>query len=225
MKMVFLLGIFLITTMFSFGQTESSATTAKGKEKNEQHVKVLVNKNGKVTKIDTTFNFADEKVIKLKVDSLMKKLEVVEGKEMDGNVFFIRKDGKSKMSGSAFNNGPGEEQFTIFLQDSDSGKVKGDRKVMHITRNRNYVTTFDSEGGMVPPPPPPPMPPMHVKAFKVMKDDPFAMDPNDQDIVTYDKKDIGKGLEKIVIVRKKRATEPEEKQVEVKVQVNDDQKK
>lgn len=223
MKMVFLLGIFLITTMFTFGQTEKSATAPKGGEKKEQHVKFLITKNGKVTKIDTTFNFPDEKTIKLKVDSLMKKLNVVDGKEGDANVIILRKDGKTRMESRAFNNGPGEEQFTIFFEDSDSGKVKGDRKVMHIKKNMGYVTTFDSDGDMVPPPPP--VPPMHVRAFKIAKDDPFAMDPNDQDIVTYDKKDIGKGLEKITIVRKKRAEQPVEKQVEVKVHVADDQKK
>ena len=47
--------------------------------------------------------------------------------------------------------------------------------------------------------------------------DPFAMDPDNKDIVSYDRKDIGKGLEKITIVRKKH--DPEAKK-EVKVQVH-----
>jgi hypothetical protein len=33
--------------------------------------------------------------------------------------------------------------------------------------------------------------------------DPFAFDPTDTTIVSYNKKDMGKGLEKITIVRKK----------------------
>ena len=224
MKMIFLLGLFLITTMFSFGQTGKAATSPKGPEKKEQHVKVMINKNGKVTKIDTTFNFADEKMTQLKVDSLLKRLDVVDGKDGKANVIIMHRGGKNHMESHSLNNGPGEEMVTVMIQDDDTGKVKGQHKVLRINKDFGFTTTFDSEGGMLPPPPPPP-PPMHVRGFKMIKDDPFAMDPNDQDIVTYDKKDIGKGLEKITIVRKKRVPESEEKNIEMKVTVSDDQKK
>ena len=89
------------------------------------------------------------------------------------------------------------------------------------------IATFDSDGDMmVPPPPPlPPMHPFHVNGFKMTRSDPFAMDPDDKDIITYDKKDIGKGLEKITIVRKKHTPGAEGKEVEMKVEVTEDDKK
>ncbi len=51
------------------------------------------------------------------------------------------------------------------------------------------------------PPLPPQAPVMMIrKRLGVVS---FAFDPNDESVVTFDKKDIGKGLEKITIVRKK----------------------
>ena len=46
-----------------------------------------------------------------------------------------------------------------------------------------------------------------------------------QEGISYEKKDIGKGLEKITIIRKKRTENTTNKDVEVKVEVTDDQKK
>ena len=51
------------------------------------------------------------------------------------------------------------------------------------------------------------------------------MDPDNKDIISYDKKDIGKGLEKITIVRKKHTPAADEKKVEMKVEVSEDDKK
>ena len=51
------------------------------------------------------------------------------------------------------------------------------------------------------------------------------MDPDNKDIVSYDRKHIGKVLEKITIVRKKHTPAADEKKVEMKVEVTDDQKK
>lgn len=48
--------------------------------------------------------------------------------------------------------------------------------------------------------------PHRVKGYRVSghpSRDPFAFDPADTSIVSYQKKDVGKGLEKITIVRKK----------------------
>ena len=55
--------------------------------------------------------------------------------------------------------------------------------------------------------------------------DPFSFDTKDESIISYEKKDIGKGLEKITIIRKKRVESEINKDVEVKVEVSDDQKK
>jgi len=216
MKIVFFLGLFLTATLLSYGQTAKSAPAAKSEQKKEQHVKVMVSHNGKVTKIDTTFNFADEKLIQLKVDSLLKKLEVVKGKAGEANVIIMRGMGPNS----------GTRQYSVMYQNCDSAGVKGAKKVVMIG-NGNGMATFDSDGDMMmpPPPPPPPMPPFHVNGFKMTRSDPFAMDPDNKDIISYDKKDIGKGLEKITIVRKKHTPATDEKKVEMKVEVTEDDKK
>ena len=214
MKVVFFLGLFLTATLLSYGQTAKSTTATKSEQKKEQHVKVMVSQNGKVTKIDTTFNFADEKLIQLKVDSLLKKLEVVKGKDGEANVFIMHGKGP---------NG-GTRQYSVMYSNCDSDGVKGGKKVM-IIGNGKGIATFDSDGDMMPPPPPPPPPPFHVNGFRMTRSDPFAMDPDNKDIISYDKKDIGKGLEKITIVRKKHAPGAEGKEVEMKVEVTEDDKK
>jgi hypothetical protein len=214
MKIVFFLGLFLTATLLSYGQTAKSVPAAKSDQKKEQHVKVMVSQNGKVTKIDTTFNFADEKLIQLKVDSLLKKLEVVKGKAGESNVIIMRGMGPKG----------GERQYSVMYHNCDSNGVKSGKKVVMIG---NGIATFDSDGDMMmpPPPPPPPMPPFHVNGFKMTRSDPFAMDPDNKDIISYDKKDIGKGLEKITIVRKKHTPGAEGKEVEMKVEVTEDDKK
>lgn len=215
MKVVFLLGLFLAATLLSYGQTTKSVPATKGEQKKEQHVKVMVSHNGKVTKIDTTFNFADEKLIQLKVDSLLKKLEVVKGKAGEANVIIMRGMGP---------NG-GTRHYSVMYQNCDSNGVKSGNKVVMIGNGKG-IATFDSDGDMMmPPPPPPPPPPFHVNGFKMTRSDPFAMDPDNKDIISYDKKDIGKGLEKITIVRKKHTPRAEGKEVEMKVEVTEDDKK
>ncbi len=107
---------------------------------------------------------------------------------------------------------------------SDSNGVKGEKKVVMIG-NGNGMATFDSDGDMMPPPPPPPPPPFHMNGFRMTRGDAFAMDPDNKDIISYDKKDIGKGLEKITIVRKKHTPGAEGKEVEMKVEVTEDDKK
>ena len=95
--------------------------------------------------------------------------------------------------------------------------------VIRMEKGDPVVITDNLSGDMMPPPPPPP-PPFHVKSFRVTADDPYAHDPANADIVSYEKKDIGKGLEKITIVRKKHDTTLEQKTVTVKVDSSDEKK-
>ena len=80
---------------------------------------------------------------------------------------------------------------------------------------------------MIPPPPPPPVPPFPKSNSSYLQFgvDPFSFDTKDASIISYEKKDIGKGLEKITIIRKKRDESDTNKDLEVKVEVTDDQKK
>lgn len=221
MKLVFVTGLLLAATLLSFGQTEKAAQDQKTAPKKVQRIKMVMKQNGKEIKIDTTFNFADEKMVKAKVDSIMKKLEK-EGIQLGDSNRIFRHEGKrftwSRRDGKDL---PGSEQFDVIVQSGDSGKMKHERRIVHIGPG-DYVTTFDQDGDMLPPRPP--MPPQRVKAFRFAGGDPFVMDPNDKDIVSYHRKDLGKGLEKITIVRK--IHDPEaKKEVKVQVHVQDEPKK
>ena len=227
MKMVFFLGVFLMSTLLSFGQSaDKKAPSPKSEQKKERHVKVMISQNGKVTKIDTTFNMADEKMVKLKVDSILKKLNVVDGKDGNAEIVIIKGDNKMMHWEQKSGNHPGEQEIRVFYQEGDSGTVKHQKKVVRISHGGGDMAVFGPDGALMPPPPPPPpMPAIHMRSFKMAGGDPFAMDPNNKDIISYDKKDIGKGLEKITIVRKKQTPHPDAKEVEMKVEVTDKPKK
>lgn len=222
--MVFILGVFLMTTLLSFGQgTEKKTPAPKAEQKKEQHVKVMISKNGKVTQIDTTFNFADEKMIKLKVDSMLKVQGIEDGKHGNADFVIIKGGDKMHLEQNSGGNHPGTREMQVFYMKGDSGSMKNQKKVVRIMQDGD-VTMYSHDGAMMPPPPPPPPPPFHVQGFKLSKGDPFAMDPNNKDIISYEKKDIGKGLEKITIVRKKQMPKADAKEVEVKVEVSDEKK-
>jgi hypothetical protein len=215
MKMVFFLGLFLTATIFSFGQGEKAVKEQKSTQKKEQHLKVVVNQNGKEIKIDTTFNLADEKAIQFKVDSILKKY----GKEgmPSGHRKVMVLRGGNEMSHESMVDLPGGEHIQIFSSPGDSGKSKQVRKIIRMGKD-GEITTIDNFGGdMIPPPPP--VPPFHMKSYRISGGDPFSFDP-----VSYDKKDIGKGLEKITIVRKKSTSSDIKKNVEVKVEITDEKK-
>jgi len=55
--------------------------------------------------------------------------------------------------------------------------------------------------------------------------DPYSFDTKDESVISYEKKDIGNGLEKITIIRKKKADQKGNNKVSVKVESSDDSKK
>ena len=225
MKLVFLLGLFLTVTAFSYGQEAKAEKDQKAQQKKEQHVKVMVSQNGKTIKIDTTFNLPDEKLIQFKVDSIIAKYGKGGNAAGDGKVIILR-DGNHMSMSQGGKDSPGEEQVSVFYTTNDSGKIKHERKVIRMEKNGNSIVMHDMYGDMIPPPPPAPF--VHgvrVQGFRLPGGDPFAFNPEDADIVSYDKKDIGKGLEKITIIRKKQVERTQKKDVEVKVEVTDEPKK
>ncbi|MEI7421090.1 MAG: hypothetical protein WCK18_03310 [Prolixibacteraceae bacterium] len=228
MKLVFFLGLFLAASIFSFGQDAKVEKEQKAQQKKEQHVKVMVSQNGKTVKIDTTFNLPDEKLIQFKVDSILKKYGKGGMAAGDGKVIIMRR-GNHLDKISEGKSLPGEEQFTVFYNSNDTGKVKHERKIIRMEKSGNSIVMHDLYGDMVPPPPPVPSVAgahaVRVQGFRLPGGDPFSFNPEDKDIISYDKKDIGKGLEKITIVRKKQVEGTQKKDVEVKLEVQDEQKK
>lgn len=190
----------------------------------EQRVKVIVKKDGKETKIDTTFNLPDEKMINAKVDSMLKKFDVegIGSKKID--VLIQQHPGKRMKIIKRGENLPGDEQFDIMIQHGDSGLTKHVRKIIRIGANGDFISMDDSNNNeLLPPPPPPPPPPFMMN--EQFGSDAFSFDTNDASIISYDKKDIGKGLEKITIIRKKKVGRDENREVQVRVETSDDSKK
>lgn len=218
------LGLLFTASSFTFGPVEDAPLAGNTSQEKVQRVKVTVNKDGKETKIDTTFNLSDEKAISVKVDSILNKLGI-EGGGMGKSKVMIHRTGRDMNWNNP--NGeklPAEEQFEIMIQNGDSGKAPHAKKIFHIRRNGDLVSIGSSDGDhLMPPPPIPPHAPMifHHR----FSGDPFAFDPKDESIISYDKKDIGKGLEKITIIRKKKMEHQQDQKVQVKVETVDDSKK
>ena len=218
-----LAGFLFTASSFTFGPVEGiKLANDDAPQKKEQRVKVTINKNGKETKIDTTFNLADKKMIQVKIDSILKKIEI-EGIEPGMKNIVIHRGGKgmnwSSKDGDKF---PGKEQFDILIQSGDSGKTKHVRKIIHMGDDGSIFSYGGSDGDEMFPPPPP-MPPSHsIVRMQRFGGDPFALDPKDESIISYDKKDIGKGLERITIVRKKRLENEKTEEISVKTEVTNE---
>ena len=223
------LGLLFTASSFTFGLVEGAPLAEnipqeKVSGEKVQRVKITVNKDGKETKIDTTFNLPDEKKIKAKVDSILKNLDVEEvgtGKSK----YIIHRTGKdvkwNALNGEKF---PAEEQFDIMIQNGDSGTAKRQKRVLHIRRNGDLMSIGSSDCDQLIPPPPP-IPPHASRVFhQRFGGDPFAADPKDESIVSYEKKDIGKGLEKITIIRKKSIEHRQDQKIQVNVETKNESK-
>ncbi|HZK97749.1 MAG TPA: hypothetical protein VFC67_26330 [Prolixibacteraceae bacterium] len=208
---------------FTFSPFVDAPLADNPPQKKEQRIKIIVIKDGKETKIDTTFNFPDEKMVNAKVDSMLKKFDV-EGIKSEKFDVLINHPGKRMKFISRGENLPGDEQFDVMIQQGDSGLTKHVRKIIHVSADGDVISMGDPENSefLAPPPPPPPPPPFMMN--EQFGGDPFSFDTNDASIISYDKKDIGKGLEKITIIRKKKAERNEKREVQVRVETSDDSK-
>lgn len=209
------MAVFFTASSFTFNPSVDAPLVGDPPQKKEQRVKVIVKKDGKETKIDTTFNLPDEKMINFKVDSMLKKFDFAALDSGKFNVFFDHPGKRMRYFKHGEGNLPGDEKFDILIQNCDSGMRKHMRKIVRVDDNGETISLGDMENDeLLPPPPPPPPPAPPYPPF--MRNNQFGNNPsefnsNDESIISYNKKDIGKGLEKITIIRKKRA---EYKQVE-----------
>ncbi len=215
-----LVGLLIVASSFTFGPVESAQLVGDDPQQKEQKVKVVVVMDGKETRIDTTFNLPDETTINNKVDSMLKKLDVNGASCDKANRMVFRFDRSRKFHHeNKMDTLPGDEQFDIQIQNGDSGKVIGEGRNIHVKRLGNCRMLEDSDEFL---PPPPPMPP---HAFGMMHQqfggDPFAFDTKDESVISYEKKDIGNGLERITIVRKKHDEHQMKKEISVKVEASD----
>ena len=217
-----LVGLLFVASSFTFGPVEDAQLAGNDPQKKEQRVKVIVSVDGKQTKIDTVFNLPDEKMINEKVDSILGNLDHEGMSHHKGKRMILFNDGNMRFHNGAMNGKPGDEQFDIMVQRCDSGKMGKGRKVVCVQDFDNDQMDQEGDDELMPPPPPP-MPPHHFMMHQRFGGDPFAFDTKDESIISYEKKDIGDGLEKITIVRKKHDQHKEIKEIRVKAEVSDNQ--
>lgn len=227
-RMVFggaLMAMLLSASSFTFNPSVDAPLAGEGPQKKEQKVKVIVKKDGKETKIDTTFNLPDEKMINWKVDSMLTKLGIERNDSDRLNVLIHHPGKRMKYRNRGGTNLPENEQFDVLIQQGDSGMTKHIRKIIRMGENGDVISLGDMEDNefLAPPPPPPPPPPFMMNGH--FGNDPFAFDTNDENIISYEKKDIGKGLERITIIRKKKDENKENREVQVRVETSNDSKK
>ncbi len=221
-----LMALLFTASSFTFSPAVDASLAEDPPQKKEQRVKVIVKKDGKETKMDTTFNLPDEKMINAKVDSILKKLDV-EGFVAGKSDVLIHHPGKRMKyinhGGERFT---GDENFDILIQNDDSGMRKHVRKIVHISDDGDVISLGSPDDNDFLPPPPPPPPPPPFMMNEQFGGDPFVFNANDESIISYDKKDIGKGLEKITIIRKKRIEHSSRmEEINVETEISGDSKK
>ena len=218
---VFCAGLWLTSSAFTIGPAEAVRLVDNTPQKKVQRVKVFVTKDdGKETIIDTTFNLPNQKMMKDKADSILRNLDI--DKAGTRKNVFIFSDGKGMKSFvKADKDMPGNEQLEVIVQDSDSDNVAPARKIIRIKGGRSKALCNDEFL-----PPPPPMPPMGMGHPRFHQGgDSYAFDTKDESVISYEKKDMGDGTEKITIIRKKRDAPHSPKEVKIKTAVPVDAKK
>ena len=212
-------GFLVMTSSFTFGPTEDARLVGNDNQQQGQRIKVMVSVDGKVTKIDTTFNLPDDSIISYKVDSMVKKLDPDGMACSKSGRSLFRLDRFHRMHHHNLAVNPGDKQFDIQIQEGDSGKINAERKAICI---KGFDQEFMGDDADELLPPPPPLPPdAQFMIHQRFGGDPFAFDTRDESVVSYEKKDLGNGLEKITIIRKKHDEQhPPRKETKVKMTIS-----
>jgi hypothetical protein len=164
---------------FCFSAGTCAAQTATQQQKQEKSVKLVIGEGSVKVKQDMTL-LADSIHHQLGTDLKEKRVTVTVIESADGT-------GNS----STYSYTIGD---SLQRKEGQKGVGSFSGKKMIITKN-GKSQNFDF-----------PAPRPSVKGYRIKgypQRDSFAFDPADTTIVSYKKKDMGKGLEKIIIVRKK----------------------
>ena len=201
----------VLLSSFVFTQ-KSDDTQAPQKSR---HVRLVKIKDGKKTELDTVFTNNDVFVWSGDTINPARRFNKFE----DGDFDFVRKWGEKDEGENVMyfkprkgmKGNPQEWQFTpgknmkIVTEDNDStGKKIVIRKMMDDGNVDHMIYGDGPDMEDFPPMPPvPPMPPMpHVKMFGIQHSSKI-IDLNDPNVISYKKKEISGGREKIEIIRKK----------------------
>jgi hypothetical protein len=189
--------------------------------KKSRHIKLTKIENGKKMELDTAFT--NENVFVWQGDTVNPPKHAVKysssgsDKMQQVDVKVDRKDGKEKVMIIKHRGGKSGEPMILNMDSGDDMEIVTediDSNGKHIVVRKRMKDGVEDHMSfrngdfdmLVPPPPPQPVPPMppfpHMKVMK-MQHAGQIIDLNDPNIVSYKKKDVKGGLEKIEIIRKK----------------------
>ena len=154
------------------------------------HVKMLINKDGKLTEKDTTLVSED----KTMTFAIAGNANSDSDKASDKKITVTVNDEK-------VTDNKGDHVKTFIFTPGDTLQKNIVRKFVRTKDGKPLIIMQNSEGENVGTS----TIPAHGEQRVILRKmkDPFAFNPNDTNIISYSKKDIGKGKEKIVIIRKK----------------------
>lgn len=189
--------------------------------KKSRHIKMIKIENGKKMELDTVFTNDDVFVWNGDTVNPIKHTGKYSSSGPDKmqrvDVKVDRQDGKEKVMIFKHRGGKSGEPMIWNMDSGDDMEIVtedvdsvGKRIVVRKRMNNGIEDHMSFRNGdydmLVPPPPPPPVPPMtpfsHMKVMK-MQHGGQIIDLNDPNIVSYKKKDVKGGMEKIEIIRKK----------------------
>ena len=187
--------------------------------KKTRHIKMVKVENGKKMEIDTVLAGDDvfvwngdtinpvkhiKKLYHTDFDKMHQFDVKVDSKDGDENVMIIKHKGGKKGEAAFMHMAPDDDMYVV-TEDIDSvGKRIVVRKRMKDDHGNNMIYFNDGDMKHFPPMPPmPPVPPVpHMKMMGIQHAGQI-IDLNDPNIVSYKKKDVKGGMEKIEIIRKK----------------------
>ncbi len=194
------LSIFLTASSFTFGPVDDVAFQSEEVQQKEKQAKAVVHVDVNDTKIDTTFEEENAELVHAKMDSILKKLNP-EGKKFNRMMIYDR-PGRTAL----LQRGRGFRQFADTLRfypfDRDSARRIFGKGIMHLDTGRYNSHFLYGNRDEIKLPPMPVMQGFFNIDHQSMRNS-FAFGERDEKIISFDRKDIGKGKEKIVIIRKK----------------------
>jgi len=187
---------------FTYGNSNAQVgvKTSGQPQKKEQNVKMVIRKDGQLIEKDTTIVAGNSKSftyttknMTVVADSLYHSMgDNLKGKTVTVTVFDDNGD-----SGKGSKTTTHTYTYTI----GDSLPKNGTQKLVRKIEGRPLIIMENGEGKTFDVLD---APTAGANRIMIRKDrDPFAFDPTDPTIVSYQKKDVGKDEEKITIVRKK----------------------
>lgn len=206
-----ILAFILVIILPGFAASSQTISSAGGPpQKKERIVRVLVNDNGKLTEKDTIIVVGKGSSASFTAGNAVFKADTIilsgDGKTRESTVTVFVNDSKGNEEKDSV-----KTTYTFISTDSTFNKPVGDMKWLgggkpNIIMKKDGGDAFYFQG-----------PPARVHVG-IPLHDPFSFDRSDPDIVSYSKKDIGKGQEKITIIRKKRTAPADINNVEMKIE-------